>query len=80
MTDLVRTDLYTLPAWTAVPEVFRKSIIARIPEGAFLHLTHGGKSYRARVYVGTVCIAESLPCVHVETACWQALRRAEEAA
>ena len=48
--------------------------------GGYLSLTHGGHSFRARVYVGTVCIAESLPCSHVETAALQAVRRAEAAA
>lgn len=79
MSELVRADKFTAPVYAAVPETFRKSIEARIPEGAFLSLTHGGRTYRARVYIGTMCVAESLPCAHVETACWQALRRAEAA-
>ena len=79
MSGEVRADRFAGPVYAAVPETFRKAIEARIPAGAFLSLTHGGRTYRARVYIGTVCVAESLPCAHVETACWQALRRAEAA-
>jgi hypothetical protein len=76
----VRADRFTAPHYNAIPASIRQAIEDRIPVGGYLSLTHGGHSFRARVYVGTVCIAESLPCSHVETAALQAVRRAEAAA
>ena len=76
----VRADSFTAPHYDAIPAQIRQAIEARIPAGGYLSVTHGGRSFRARVYVGTVCIAESLPCSHVETAALQAVRRAEAVA
>lgn len=76
----VRGDRMALPAYLALNASIRDAIEARIPDGGYLSLTHGGRTFRARVYVGTVCIAESLPCSYVDTAARQAVRRAEAAA
>lgn len=71
----VRADRYTADVYGRLSLEQRAAIESAIPEGYRLHLTHGGRLYRARVLREDGELVDLAEAPRIELACERVLAR-----